>query len=231
MAHENTVTKSNNLEDEDALTISDCRICSNIISSDERREPWNKILYETEEFLCVPTVGALTEGYVLTIPKYHALCGGDLDQGMLDQYWSFTKSVADVIESKFGDTIIFEHGPAKPNTKVGCGVDHAHMHIVPVNGEVRKSASRINPESIGWHRLDSIKNLSQLHDENQEYVLIKEDEPFVGTAPNIISQLFRRAIADIINEPEKFDWKSHPFENKVKNTVSCIEGFSSLDLE
>lgn len=210
-----------------------CRVCSNIIRDRNRSAEaiWDKKLHETESFVSVPSVGALVEGYVLTIPKAHKICSGALNSDSLSRFWSFTQQVKRAIEDEFGQSILFEHGPCREETVVGCGVDHAHIHIVPIDGPIREIAADLNPTPISWESIDSIHALEEIYQGGNEYLLYADGDGSltVGCAEEIRSQLFRRAIADVTGKQEKFDWNDHTFEGNVRSTIRRLEN-SRLEL-
>lgn len=206
----------------DSMTEENCRICGNIMGDGEEADAvWNQILFETEDFVSTPSVGALVPGYVLTMPKSHTICSGALTKRDLGRYWKFTQNVRERVEQKFGKTILFEHGPAKSDTDVGCGVDHAHLHIVPIDGPILDLAENNNPAPIEWREIKSFRKVSEIHKSGGEYLFYQgeEDTLLVGTSVQINSQLFRRAIAELTDSPDQFDWNENPMVNNVHATV------------
>lgn len=192
-------------------------------SSDQKR--WDEILVENDNFVCTPTLGALVEGYILTIPKNHVICAGGLPLDILDDYWDFTSKMSRIIEEIYGKSVIFEHGPSQSNTQVGCGVDHAHLHIVPFQESLFDNVNQINPSPISWQHIDDIIEIKRTHESGKEYLLFQNQtgELMLGTSSTISSQLFRRAIAKSRGHPEKFDWKSYSFKKNVEATVNTIK--------
>ena len=55
-----------------------CPYCSNILShsAEYPRESWDKLIYETRNFVVTPTIGALIEGWVLII-RLRPITGGN----------------------------------------------------------------------------------------------------------------------------------------------------------
>lgn len=207
----------------DSVDNVECRMCENIMGDGiEANALWNQILFESEDFVSIPSVGALVPGYMLVLPKSHAICSGALGQRQLVNYWKFSQRVRERVEQKFEKTILFEHGPAAPDTEVGCGVDHAHLHVAPIDGPILEFAEQNNPDSINWTEVSSFKAISEFHDAGEEYLFYQDhDGPLmVGTSPQINSQLFRRAMAENMGSPEKFDWNDYPMARNVQATVS-----------
>lgn len=208
-------------------TPQSCHICENLISTVEESDAaiWDQKLVDTGSFVAAPTVGALVEGYVLTLPKSHVLCAGALPPEDLKSYWEFTSTVREQLDRIYGGTVIFEHGPSQPDTSVGCGVDHAHFHIAPIDAPLKEYASQINPEPIDWHTLDSIVELNALHVDGTEYLLYQNQDQtqYIGTAPDITSQLFRKAIAKYLGISNQYDWKTNPREETVAKTFETLQ--------
>jgi len=206
----------------DSMTRENCRICENIIGGGVEADAiWNEILFDSEDFVSTPSVGALVPGYLLTIPKQHTICSGALRKRDLGRYWKFTKKVRERVEQKFGKTILFEHGPARSDTEVGCGVDHAHLHIVPIDGPILDLVEKNNPAPIEWREIKSFKMVSEIHNSGEEYLFYQGEGKtmFVGTSEQINSQLFRRAIAELTDSSDQFDWSENPMVNNVHATV------------
>src|SRR5258708_29134184 len=107
--------------------MNSCRLCCRDMSAN----PWNEPLFESENFVVVPSLGALVEGWFLLLPKDHYLCMGALPQSLLDEMMQLRQTVLSFAEGTYEDICAFEHGPHQENRSIGCGVDHAHLHLVP----------------------------------------------------------------------------------------------------
>src|SRR5688572_22883211 len=92
---------------------------------------WDTPLFESENFSCVPSVGALVEGWLLVVPKNHALSCSRIGAGHRNEFASFVETVATALQLKYGVVSLFEHGAGRCRSSIGCGVDYAHLHLVP----------------------------------------------------------------------------------------------------
>jgi diadenosine tetraphosphate (Ap4A) HIT family hydrolase len=126
-------------------------MCVNLISA-HPSEVWNKPLLESDHFVVLPSLGSLVPGWVLVIPKQHYLCIGALPQSLFPEFQRVKKEIVKLIASQFGDPCLFEHGPSSPGLKVGCSVDHAHLHVVPFSGDLARLTASFMPDGAGWQR-------------------------------------------------------------------------------
>ena len=102
-------------------------------------ESYNVRLYETEHFAVIPSLGSIVEGWLLIIPKEHYLSYGYIEsQALLDELKKLIDYVGGIVKQVYGDYVIFENGAYCSNKLVGCGVDYAHIHIVPIKIDLIK---------------------------------------------------------------------------------------------
>jgi len=205
-----------------------CRYCENIFSESLTREAGvqNHILFESEHFVAVPTLGALVQGWLLIVSKRHRICMGDLDPSLLEEMVVFKNRVAKVVEFHYGSIAVFEHGPSKPKQALGCGVDHAHLHIVPTECNLIAGLSNIYESDVLWQNSEGIQDAVEYHAKGFEYLYIEQpnDKALIAKARGFGSQLFRKVIAQHVGRPEWFDWKVH---EGVKNIRLTIEKLTS----
>lgn len=193
---------------------------------------WNTPLLETKHFIVVPSIGAIVEGWLLIAPKEKALCFGAIEPILKIEFLELKERVQLSLTKTYGPVAIFEHGPSQTKSKVGCGVDHAHLHLVPTSTNLVESAKKLAPEVI-WESSTGIDSLEYYHSMNLPYLYLEQPEympvPIVGTSSTIPSQLFRKTIASANACSESWDWKHNPFfENilrtRVKMTSNLKEG-------
>ncbi len=203
-----------------------CRYCENIFSKPFTLEPGvqNRILFESEHFVAVPTLGALVQGWLLIVSKRHRICMGDLDPSLLEEMVGFKNRVARVVEFHYGSVAVFEHGPSKPNQALGCGVDHAHLHIVPTECNLITGLSNIHQNDVLWQDSEGIQDAAEYHAKGFEYLYIEQptDKALIAKAHGFGSQLFRKVIAQHIGKPEWFDWKVYEGAKNIRLTIEKL---------
>src|SRR6266566_5391719 len=104
-----------------------CNICRKFEQHGGGAELWDHVLFESRNFVVVPTVGAIIPGWLLLLPRKHFLCVGAMSDGLFCELLELRRVATKALSDSFGGVTCFEHGPAEPCTKVGCGVDHAHL--------------------------------------------------------------------------------------------------------
>ncbi len=211
-----------------------CKYCQNILSNSPSRDRavHDRILFESENFIAVPTVGSLVEGWLLVISKEHHIRMASLEYGLLEELNCFKEQLSRVIEECYGPIAIFEHGPSVPMQAIGCGIDHAHLHIVPTSCRLVQALRDMTHENLKWVDLEGVSGLRSYRDSEQEYLFVEQPlgAACVAASHGFGSQLFRRVIARHIGVPDRYDWKCWTGTENVVRTAerltSRLEGNS-----
>src|SRR5260370_5986666 len=94
----------------------------------------NRALLNDGVFRVLPTLGQLIEGHLLVIPGRHLTSMGDLMPDESKQLEAICDSVRWTLQEVYGQALFFEHGIRGAGSG-GCGIEHAHLHAVPVAGD------------------------------------------------------------------------------------------------
>jgi len=205
-----------------------CAYCSNILTSTAHTqlEPWDKILHETSNFVVTSTVGALVEGWTLIISKRHVPAMGALTEVELSELQQLVIKVRNLMESHYGFVVMFEHGPACEGTAFGCGIDHAHLHVVPLQITLAPLVEHELQFHIMWETIADVRNLSQIHQQRVSYLYILENSRSEGKVirlQNIPSQFMRRVIANYLGIPHLYDYRRYKFRQNVVAALQRLE--------
>ena len=193
----------------------------------ESRELWDTPIFESRSFVAIPTVGALVEGWLLVVPRTPALSFARLSTAQFSELGKFLDAIVPPIESAYGPVAVFEHGPAIANSSVGCGVDYAHLHLVPTRCDLLAGARKI-AANIRWEQITSFDETRKYLSFAHGYWFLKQnyrsDLCYLGTCAygHSKSQLFRRVIANYLGRPSVFDWKISPGESIIASTVENL---------
>jgi len=130
-----------------------------------------------------------------------------------------------LVRDTYGEPTLFEHGPAHAGTPVGCGIDHQHIHVVPLSFPLRSAVADLFP-SIEWGKLSSYEGTRSLYNSHLPYGLVQEpdQEIFYCDPPRGVRQFLRRAIAHALGVPEQFDYSAY---THVSNTIQTLEDLAS----
>lgn len=186
-------------------------------------------LLERREWVVAPTLGAIVPNWLLAIPRRPALNFRD---------WAATggeraETVLHDIRKHLGlaskELIWFEHGPAIAGTTVGCGLDHAHLHILlrptfTFTDFVARARglARLNwqegPVECGYVGLD--RNASYYIAGCGDRVITASHVEGAG------SQFFRRIVGSLTGHDAEWDYRKFPH---VENITRTIRAFRSLE--
>ena len=189
-------------------------------------EFYNQRLYETENFAVIPSLGAIVEGWLLVIPKEHCISFGYLQSPQLfDELNQLINKVGNVVQKLYGEYVIFENGAFCSNKLVGCGVDFAHIHIVPTKFNLIETIENEFGISYDWKQIDNISESAKYVEDNKPYLYYnnQQRESFITTNDNIPSQLFRKAVAFNAGLSDEYDWKEYPFTENIHKTIETYK--------
>lgn len=169
-----------------------------------------------EQGVVIPSVGSLVPGWLLVVPRQQANSYAELQPGLRSSLFSLAQRAASKV-SQWGPVIFLEHGATRPNSVTGCGVDQAHLHVVPTHADLLSRV--LKDRKVHWEKTDGLDPWSSIP-QNQEYYLISVgDHTFVGYPSAPVSQYFRKQLAQEIGLPNEWDYKGWPNYGNVNRTV------------
>jgi len=185
----------------------------------------NKTLFESDNFRVIPSLGAMVEGWILLIPKDHYISFSEMDDVRLKEAEMMCDKVYSLLEGLYQSKIVsFENGASSRNNKIGCGVDYAHIHFVPIEIDLKKILDLEYQTELEWKSVKSIQDIKSYQNDSYFYIKNNNNERYITRAINPRSQVIRKGIANLIGVPNQYDWKTHSFH---KNIVKTIDSFCS----
>jgi len=102
-------------------------------------------------------------------------------------------------------------------------VDHAHVHLVPIDFDLATAAAPYLPERLRWSEGDFADCRRAFHD-GADYLYLEQPlgRGCFIRGDNIGSQVFRRAIADKLGISEQYNWRTHSQLSKIEKTIRAI---------
>lgn len=201
-----------------------CRFCRLTARAAHARASVDRPVLASTHFEVIPTVGPLVAGWLLVVPKCHYLCLAALPGALLQELEAVTQECVSILRRRYAEVVAFEHGPAAPRQPSGCGVDHAHLHLVPTGCDLRLGAANAWSEQLLWRGVENVSSALEAHSVGLPYLYIQDQsgERFVAAHASIPSQLFRRVIAESVGVPERFDWRRFPEYATVERTLQAL---------
>jgi ATP adenylyltransferase len=195
-----------------------CAFC-NLRSVAERTRSYDTVIEEHHGFVTMPSLGAIVPGWLLVVSREHHLCSAALDRASHKLLLESVENAKGLLSHAFSAPTVFEHGPASPGTPVGCGIDHLHMHLVPLPGSLAKQCTELY--GTEWQTLQHADDLSAMHREGVSYLSVQEPGAswLWASPPDGVRQPLRRAIAHMMNVPSLFDYRKDFFEENIAFTL------------
>jgi diadenosine tetraphosphate (Ap4A) HIT family hydrolase len=185
----------------------------------------NRIIFSSNDFFCVPSLGQIVEGYCLIFPYREVLNLSILDSYEKQDLLKVVHKLNEILTEKYGPTIIFEQGAIEEKSKVGCGVDIAHLHIVP-NFEVENVINRLDSkyQKISFHN-SLMEWLTTLSPAQRPYMMIGSlNGPIItyDYGEKRESQVIRKILASIAPGHPKWDWRASGTEKRLWRTFDTL---------
>lgn len=199
-----------------------CCLCPNRVSANSP-EFWNKPLFETDNFAVIPSLGSLVSGWLLIVPKSHVICLGALSDELVQEMQLVSRKMADLVSRSYEKVCLFEHGPTAGRKSTGCSVDHAHLHLVPVEFDLATIALRFMPDGSKWLSADWNSCRDAFH-QGSDYLYIEQPIGVgrIATHTEFPSQVFRKAIAHHLGIDEEYSWRDFPKLDSVAQTIRSL---------
>jgi len=183
-------------------------------------DTFQRMIYSDEYFCAMPSIGQLFYGTLLILPKEHYCSFAEIPKDIRAILISVINHLENKL-AKFGKTILFEHGTT-PEIGGGCGIYHAHIHIVPV-------PSTIPPEFLLGSKFKIFSNLENAllkANKKKGYLLYKDtNQKFFITSlsKRLQSQYFRKKIHDYFRLESPWDWRKYKYEKRLVETVNYFK--------
>lgn len=208
-----------------------CEFCTEFLENSQ--SPFNhiyqdslnsRIVYTTQYFVALPTIGQFVDNYLLLLPKKHYESLSELSVPELielSETFNFLKSYL----AKYGEVIAFEHG-AKRISGGGCGVYHAHLHIIPLH-------SSIDLFSFFKHKVNIFDSLTEAYgslSDSEQYMVVINADNKVGTidltndSNAYPSQFMRKSICNALNINMPWNWRE--YKQPEERLISIVNQYS-----
>ncbi|WP_352955152.1 HIT domain-containing protein [Mesorhizobium sp. M1322] len=176
------------------------------------------VVASNNHFVAVPSLGSLVPGWILLIPRRPMSTLSLMDTEERKALAVLRTELAARL-SAYGHTVhAFEHGGAS-GSLVSCGVDQAHLHLVPLSFDLLHAARR---HDLGWRTSVGIRDLTEAETGGKEYLFVERlGVSLIGFPETPTSQWFRRLIAQECGGRE-WDYKKNPNFEQLEATVAKL---------
>ena len=182
------------------------------------------------EWLVAPTLGAIVPNWLLLISR---------DPVLNFRVWAerHDRRPAELLRDLrvhlglCADEIIwFEHGPFSPGTLIGCGLDHAHIHILIRPRFCFESFKKMakSRSDLNWSASENDDVYSMLTGDSSYLIAGSGDATIV--AENVEAtgpQFFRRVVGALADIGDAWDYRQYPYAHHVSQTVQTFRALES----
>lgn len=189
------------------------------------RPIYDEILLETHGCVVTPTLGSILANWLLIVPRTPVINFARWETadgaGPLDLVHAIL-TAHDITGSR---VIWFEHGPSEAGSSVGCGVDQAHLHvIVDAPFSFQDFVSRAAEASqLTWQNRSARTAHQSVKPEASYLIAASMDRAVVAQNVECVgSQYFRRVIADLVRQPDAWNYRTHPYFDNVRKTIRAF---------
>lgn len=185
---------------------------------------WDRRIAASEYFIAVPSRGSLLPGWSLILPRRRMFSMASLNGKERRDLCEFHLRVAAGIESAFGPVTTFEHGAGKSGTEMGCGVDHAHLHLVSLPFDLIEIVCADKKAGIRWRSVDQSVLGVGVDSPSINYMTISSPsgECVVASGFKPVSQYLRKIIAKNLGIGGMWNYREHAFEKNVHATLERL---------
>ncbi len=206
----------------------DCRFCS-LLAGDG--DAFDSIWLSEGNYRSVVSVGALVPGWSLLCPVAHVV--NLVDEYKSEDFWRFAVAAELVLQQRYRACAFFEHGASSELSLTGCGVGHAHGHLVPLNFSLEAEARSVAPE-FGWTdcRASDVGAIAS----GREYLFVASKFQGASTTGSLCvleqptSQFFRRLIAGKLGIGDMYDYKKYPMLEIAGESAHQLRAFAATEL-
>lgn len=182
----------------------------------------NRDLHKSEKLRMVPCIGQLVPDHFMIITNSHYSSFGEalhFDCGLGEELGDMIVLYRDTF-AECGGVFMFEHGVSGPSMG-GCGIYHAHIHVIPDSKVLRESFLGFFPsgDAVGDYDLDNfIRGRLRLP---ENYLLIGVgDKVFVQSKTEPVeSQYLRRRVSEALGLGE-WNWRNFGRQSSFVERVS-----------
>jgi diadenosine tetraphosphate (Ap4A) HIT family hydrolase len=169
----------------------------------------SRLILDGPNFVVMPSLGQLAPGHMLLVPRQHVTSFGELDVVLRSEALSLYLAWRQTLSEHFSSTVCFEHGSPPGASSGGCGIVHAHIHIVPLAGIQPTLPPAMGDgwrESSGSVWLDEAAAVTR---RAGGYLMWHGpgEAPHLETATDVPSQHLRRHVARVLGE-NRWDWRT-----------------------
>jgi diadenosine tetraphosphate (Ap4A) HIT family hydrolase len=186
-------------------------------------QPRSRILYRSDSFVVIPSMGQIVEGYLLVVPVRHWTALGDIPSLFVEELTSICERIRTALRQEYGSCIFFEHG-TRSKIAGGCGIYHSHLHAVPCPEVLEPTISLISRfPSVEFENLQDVKKLTE---GLTSYLFYQNSQgkSRILYPDRLTSQYMRRLLGELLGNLQ-WDWRIAGREERLLATLNRLSNY------
>jgi ATP adenylyltransferase len=189
----------------------------------------SRMLLKTDQFFVVPSIGALIPGHVLLLPRTHHYSVGEIPETELRDFESLAVKSREIVSTIYGACTSFEHGCIEGVGRAGACIDHAHLHLLPLEQNLRPEIDKRFGPGIP---VGQFADLRQFLFRRTPYLYYQDSSGSARAYQASIAptQFFRQLVSTAVADSSPWDWKADLRVPVVRQTYERLR-IAFRDLE
>lgn len=179
----------------------DCRFCN---PPDQ-----NRILFESENYYIMLSLGPIVEGYLLLVSKQHDECCAALPEKHSAEFDRLYTWIKEILTDTYGHAIAYEHGRAGSCLVASDSKHcyHAHMHFVPIQFDMNSIVSEKYPGTV---QEDLTAFRKAFHGGHNSYLFVDDGQmKMYKPTDEVPRQYLRTVTASYMKNDSSWDWLAY----------------------
>jgi diadenosine tetraphosphate (Ap4A) HIT family hydrolase len=202
--------------------MSFCLFCE-VADGNAGSAPENLIIAANEYAFAKPALGQFVDGYTLIVSHEHIRSFNEMSHEELAHVEKLKEQISGALGNLYKQpVVVFEHGCGQGlDLRGGSCIDHAHLHVLPLSVSLeRELESRFR-----FTQVSKLADLAARGGTAGPYIYLEtgggERFTFELESP-IPSQFMRRLICRTLNQPDLWDWRTHPFRERIASFTATF---------
>jgi diadenosine tetraphosphate (Ap4A) HIT family hydrolase len=176
----------------------DCPFCPECL--DHSTDAHDERLFSDRLIDVLPDLSPLCPGHLLAVSRRHVLSMAELGSPALADLAKTLSRLRADLSPEFGDYFLFEHGTPPGGGSHGACIDHAHIHMLPMESRMFDRLT----EALPWESISCFEELARYKQVGYAYLGIK-GSCYVCPNPDTGSQWLRRQVCAALGRDD-WDW-------------------------
>ena len=194
-----------------------CRFC---LQPDKER-----ILYETDNFYVIVSLGPIVEGYLLIVTKTHIGACLNIPKELLTEFVLLKEKVGKILIKVYGSCLFYEHG------KIGSSLTlnnsskhcyHAHLHCIPVAVDLNS----IVEKELTYNEFKSFEEAYSIMNSVNKYLYVENHRINIyQSSQKLRKQYLRFKLAEALGKNEEWDWVNNQNWTLIEQSILKLKPY------